>query len=163
MSRTRFTAMFFAMTLPCLLASLEHPAPVFAAVAQQGGIVLTTSPPDPQGHLARGRSLILKKEFSEAIVELNKSLELDPDNEQIYLNLAQAYVAMKKLPEAEAMLDKGLQRKATSPTLHLAKGDLAVLQGKHPDAEAHYQHALELDPDQDGLSAKLGQFYVATQ
>jgi tetratricopeptide (TPR) repeat protein len=163
MSKIRFAALVCSLAWPYLSIGPDPSAPVFAAVAQHGGIVLTTSPPDPQGHLSRGRSLILKKEFSEAITELNKSLELDPDNEQFYLNLVQAYVALKKIPEAEAILNKGLQRNRTSTTLYLAKGDLAVLQGKPSDAEAHYQRTLELNPDQDGLYAKLGQFYVATQ
>ena len=73
-------------------------------------IVLTSSPQDPKGHLLRGRSLIVEKEFEEGISELQKSLELDPDNEQVYLDLARAYFAMKKPEEAKKILEKGLEK-----------------------------------------------------
>ena len=93
-------------------------------------IVLASSPQDPKGHLLRGRSLIVEKEFEEGITELKKSLELDPANEQIYLDLARAYVAMKKHEEAKTILEQGLERNSTSTTLILATGDLLLVQGK---------------------------------
>ena len=119
-------------------------------------IVLTSSPQDPKGHLLRGRSLIVEKEFEEGITELKKSLELDPDNEQIYIDLARAYLTMNKPEDAEASLEQGLQHNSTSTALMLAKGDLLLLQGKQPEAEAQFQRALELDADNDALYAKLG-------
>ena len=126
-------------------------------------IVLTSSPQDPKGHLLRGRSLIVEKEFEEGITELRKSLELDPENEQIYLDLARAYFAMKKPKEAKTILDQGLQRHSTSTILILATGDLLLVQGKQAEAEAQFQRALELDADNDALYAKLGKYYLATQ
>ncbi|MDH3769484.1 MAG: tetratricopeptide repeat protein, partial [Nitrospirota bacterium] len=116
---------------------------------KQADIVLTSSPQDPKGHLLRGRSLIVEKEFEEGITELKKSLELDPDNEQIYVDLARAYLAMKKPEEAEASLEQGLQHNSTSIMLILAKGDLLLVQGKQPEAEAQFQRALEVDADND--------------
>ena len=49
---------------------------------EKAEVVLASSPQDPKGHLLRGRSLIVEKDFEEGIKELKKSLELDPDNEQ---------------------------------------------------------------------------------
>ena len=125
-------------------------------------IVLTSSPQDPKGHLLRGRSLIVEKEFEEGITELKKSLELDPDNEQIYLDLARAYLAMKKPQEADAILEEGFKHNSSSTMLILAKGDLLLVQGKQSEAEALFQRALTLDADNDALYAKLGKYYLVT-
>ena len=126
-------------------------------------VVLASSPQDPKGHLLRGRSLIVEKEFEEGIQELKKSLELDPANEQVYIDLARAYLALKKPVEADAILDQGLQQKADSTTLILAKGDFYLLQGKPAEAEAQYRSALELEPENDGLTVKVAKYYQASQ
>lgn len=125
--------------------------------------MLASSPQDPKGHLLRGRSLIVEKEFEEGIQELKKSLELDPANEQVYIDLARAYLALKKPVEADAILDQGLQQKADSTTLILAKGDFYLLQGKPAEAEAQYRRALELEPENDGLTVKVAKYYQASQ
>ena len=126
-------------------------------------IFLTSSPQDPKGHLLRGRSLIQEKAFEEGISELKKSLELDPDNEQIYVDLARAYMGMKKPGEAEVSLEQGLEQHNTSSMLIVAMGDLLLVQGKRQEAERQFRRALELEPDNDALYAKLGKYYLATQ
>ncbi|MDH5774849.1 MAG: tetratricopeptide repeat protein, partial [Nitrospirota bacterium] len=126
-------------------------------------IVLASSPQDPKGHLLRGRSLIIEKEFEEGIAELKKSIELDPENEHIYIDLARAYLAMKKPEEAEATLRKALENKKDSTTLILAMGDLLLIQGKRSEAEEQYQRALDIDSNNEALYAKLGQYYLGTQ
>jgi tetratricopeptide (TPR) repeat protein len=130
---------------------------------EKAEVVLASSPQDPKGHLLRGRSLIVGKEFEEGIKELKKSLELDPDNEQVYVDLARAYLTLKKPEEAVAILDQGLTKMANSTTLILAKGDLYLLQGKNTEAETQYQRALEIDPENDGFYVKLARYYQATQ
>jgi len=100
MPQTRVTGVFLCLILPLLFVSQGS--------ATQSNIILVSSPPDPKGHLLRGRSLIVEKEFEKGIAELKKSLTLDPDNEQIYLDLARAYLAMKKPEEAEAILEQDL-------------------------------------------------------
>ena len=109
---------------------------------KQADIVLTSSPQDPKGHLLRGRSLIVEKEFEEGITELKKSLELDPDNEQIYIDLARAYLAMKKPEEAEASLEQGLQHNSTSTTLILAKGDFTLFKNFSPSLKSFSKTAM---------------------
>ncbi|MDR4483501.1 MAG: tetratricopeptide repeat protein [Nitrospirales bacterium] len=130
---------------------------------QYAEVVLASSPQDFKGHLLRGRSLLVEKDFEKGIEELKKSLELDPDNEQVYVDLARAYLAFKKPEDADAILDQGLTRKANSTVLNLAKGDLYLLQGKNTEAEVQYQRVLELDPKNDGLYVKLASYYQATQ
>jgi len=132
-------------------------------VKKHDDLVLTSSPQNPRGHLLRGRSLIMEKEFEEGIIELKRSLDLDPDNDQIYLDLARAYLALKKPEEADAIIEQGLQRHNTSITLILAKGDLLLVQGKQTEAEVQFHRAMELDRDNDALYAKLGTYYLVTQ
>jgi tetratricopeptide (TPR) repeat protein len=126
-------------------------------------VVLVSSPHDPKGHLLRGRSLIMEKNFEKGIEELKKSLELDPDNEQVYVDLARAYLILEKPEEAEDILDQGLIKKANSPTLILAKGEFYSLQGRNTEAEALFQEVLVLDPENYDYYAKLAGYYQATQ
>jgi tetratricopeptide (TPR) repeat protein len=104
MPRTRVTGLFLGLVLPFFLGSPGTSTQLSAEETKaKPHIVLTSSPQNPRGHLLRGRRLIAEKEFEEGISELKKSLELDPNNEQIYLDLARAYLAMKKPEEAEAL------------------------------------------------------------
>ena len=82
---------------------------------EKADIVLTSSPQDPKGHLLRGRSLIVEKEFEEGITELKKSLELDPSNEQVYLDLARAYLALKNRMRLMLFWTKGYNRRPIPP------------------------------------------------
>jgi len=82
---------------------------------QKAEIILASSPQNPKGHLLRGRSLLIQKEFEEGISELKKSLALDPENVQIYIDLARAYVGLKKPKVAEETLRKGLLKTPNSP------------------------------------------------
>ncbi|MCA9452324.1 MAG: tetratricopeptide repeat protein, partial [Nitrospira sp.] len=77
------------------------------AAKRHAEVVLISSPYHPKGHLLRGRSLIMEKKLEKGIEELKKSLELDPDNEQVYVDLARAYLILEKPEEAEDILDQG--------------------------------------------------------
>ncbi len=141
---------------------LPPQALVMAAVTHPAPLIFTSSPPNPQGHLSRGKQLILQKEFFEAVAELKASLALDPDNEQIYLALAQAYIGLEQLDKAEAILNKAFQEINATVSLSLAQGDLAFIQGRHTEAETAYREALQLDPDHDGPYLTLGRLFMAT-
>ena len=130
---------------------------------EHADIVLAMSPQDPKGHLLRGRSLIIEKEFEEGIRELKQTLEWDPDNEQIYVDLAKAFLAMKKPGEAKDILEQGLQQNDASIMLILAKADVLLVPGERQEAEAQFQRALELDVENDELYAKFGIYFLATQ
>ena len=133
------------------------------AAKRHAEVVLISSPYHPKGHLLRGRSLIMEKKLEKGIEELKKSLELDPDNEQVYVDLARAYLILEKPEEAEDILDQGLNKKANSPTLILAKGEFYLLQGRNTEAEALFQEVLVLDPENDGYYVKLAGYYQTTQ
>ncbi|WNM64036.1 tetratricopeptide repeat protein [Candidatus Nitrospira neomarina] len=130
---------------------------------QHAEVVLVSSPNDPKGHLLQGRSLIMERDFEKGIEELKKSLELDPDNEQVYVDLARAYLILEKPEEAEDVLDKGLTKKANSPTLILAKGEFYSLQGKNTEAEALFQEVLALDPENYDYYVKIAGYYQTNQ
>ena len=130
---------------------------------EKADIVLASSPQDPKGHLLRGRSLIIDKEYEEGIAELKRSIELDPDNVQIYIDLARAYLGMKDSQLAEQTLQNALTRYPKSTELVVALGDLQLVQNKPKDAENFYRKARDLDPENGALSVKLAKFYQATQ
>ena len=58
---------------------------------EHADMFLASAPLDPKGHILRGRSLIIEKEFDQGIEEFKKSIELDPENVQIYVDIARAF------------------------------------------------------------------------
>jgi tetratricopeptide (TPR) repeat protein len=122
-------------------------------------IVLASAPQDPKGHLLRGRSLIIEKEFDQGVEEFQQAIQLDPENVNTYIDLAKAYIGMKKPEEAFEALKQGLAKQPNSIDLVLALGDIYLVTGKADEAEVQYQKALELDPEREALFIKLSRFY----
>ncbi len=126
---------------------------------QHADIVLASSPQDPKGHLLRGRSLIIEKEFNQGVEEFQQAIELDSDNVNTYIDLAKAYIGMKDTDAAFDALNQGLANHPKSLEIILALGDIYLVTGKSEEAEAQYLKALEIDPDNEGLSLKLSRYY----
>ncbi|MDA0738723.1 MAG: tetratricopeptide repeat protein [Nitrospirae bacterium] len=126
---------------------------------QHADIVLASAPQDPKGHLLRGRSLIIEKEFNQGVEEFQQAIELDADNVNTYIDLAKAYIGMKDTEAAFDTLNQGLAKHPKSVELILALGDISLVTGKADDAEAQYRKAIELDPENEALSIKLARFY----
>jgi len=122
-------------------------------------LVLASTPQDPKGHLLRGRSLIIEKEFDQGVEEFQRAIQLDPENVNTYIDLAKAYIGMKQPDEAFAALKQGLAKKPNSTPLVLALGDIYLVTGKAEEAETQYRRALELDPGSEALLIKLSRFY----
>jgi len=122
-------------------------------------LVLASTPQDPKGHLLRGRSLIIEKEFDQGVEEFQRAIQLDPENVNTYIDLAKAYIGMKQPDEAFAALKQGLAKKLNSTPLVLALGDIYLVTGKAEEAETQYRRALELDPGSEALLIKLSRFY----
>jgi tetratricopeptide (TPR) repeat protein len=122
-------------------------------------IVLASAPQDPKGHLLRGRSLIIEKEFDQGIEEFRQAIQLDPDNTNTYIDLAKAYIGLKKPEDAFAALKEGLAKQPNSVELILTLGDIYLITGKVDEAESRYRKALELEPDNEALFIKLSRFY----
>ncbi len=126
---------------------------------EHADIVLASAPQDPKGHLLRGRSLIIEKEFKQGIEEFQQAIELDADNVNTYIDLAKAYIGMKDPDSAFDTLKKGLAKHPKSVEMILALGDIYLVTGKADKAEAQYRKALELDPESEALVIKLSRFY----
>ncbi|MCZ6801044.1 MAG: tetratricopeptide repeat protein [Nitrospirae bacterium] len=126
-------------------------------------IVLASAPRDPKGHMLRGRSLVIEKEFEQGIEEFRKSIELDPDNVQPYIDLARAYVGLKQQNKAHEALQEGLRKHPNSSDLIVSRGDLFLVNGEKEKAEAQYKLAVETVPDNEALYIKLGKFYQVTR
>jgi tetratricopeptide (TPR) repeat protein len=126
-------------------------------------IVLASAPQDPKGHMLRGRSLVIEKEFEQGIEEFRKSIELDPDNVQPYIDLARAYVGLKQPDKAHKALQEGLAAHPQSSDLIVSRGDLFLVSGKKEKAETQYKLAIEKAPDNEALYIKLAKFYQVTR
>ncbi len=75
---------------------------------------LDKAPDDPQRHYRLGIVYEFKKEYSLAVTEYKKSLELQPDNARMLLALGRTYLKTGKLSESRDMLEAA---KKADPTL----------------------------------------------
>lgn len=126
---------------------------------EQAESILASAPEHKEGHILLGQSLIGNKRIKEGIIELKKSLELNPGNMQIALDLARAYVQANNFQAAEAVLQQTLQSSPNVAEVRIALGDLRIIQGAPDLAEPEYKKALELNPSNEGLYYKLAGYY----
>ncbi len=109
-----------------------------------------TSPESPRAHFALGEVYYKKGEYSLAIDEYEKALELNPDVAELYNALGLAYEGNHAWGEASAVYKTGLKAKAltnrTKVNLLLNLGN-AYSRLHQPDlASTYYRKVLELEP-----------------
>ncbi|MDR3717819.1 MAG: tetratricopeptide repeat protein [Bryobacteraceae bacterium] len=97
-----------------------------------------------------------KRQYPEAIPELKKALELDPNDARALVNLGIAQAATGAPDEAAANYRKAIQAEPKNAGGYLAMGDLMEAQGTPGEAVAYYGQALELRPDDARLHNRMG-------
>ena len=115
-------------------------------------LILTSCQTSPQVELAQdylvlGNAYYEQKNWAEAIRFLNRSLELNPENNAARYNLALAYLQLSKTEEALTHLEK---LKTTQPDNTLVLKALAYAQfwsKKYSEADETYQKIAELLPN----------------
>lgn len=76
---------------------------------------LAYNPKSPGLHLERGRRLAADKRYDEAVVHLNRSIELRPEEAEAYVEIAKIYFAQEQLERAGAELERALKAEPANP------------------------------------------------
>ncbi|MEO0475716.1 MAG: tetratricopeptide repeat protein [Planctomycetota bacterium] len=86
------------------------------------------------------------RDFTQAIQQFNRVLQIDPSFYPAYANLATMYADAERFEEAHRLLDRGLRQLPKQPDLLYAKAMLHIRQRDYPRALALLNEAYEQAP-----------------
>ncbi|MCU0661969.1 MAG: tetratricopeptide repeat protein, partial [Myxococcota bacterium] len=91
-----------------------------------------------------------------AIVELNKAVEMAPDDPETYFMMAQMYRQMKSFADARSVLMEVEKRSKDYPGFALEKGLILEQEGNLASALEAYEKALAAQPDNSNAKIRVG-------
>jgi TolB-like protein/Flp pilus assembly protein TadD len=150
-----FAGVYFSLGLVRLLYDWDLPG---AETEIQRGLQL--APNDAAGHFAYGEWLTAMGRFEEAILELERALDLDPLSSPISANLAAAYSFVRQYDRALEQIRKTVE---LDPSFIAAQAVLALLlarAGNFDDAVAEVQKYLFLPGSDWRGTGLLGVVYA---
>lgn len=112
-------------------------------------------PEDPTPALFRAELLDQLDEFEEAEPAYRRVIELDPANSRAYRRLGSLYRRTGRLDEAYEAFSEAVALGAEDPIVFELLGDIASGQEDLERARRHYQHALDLSPNDNDLQLRL--------
>jgi tetratricopeptide (TPR) repeat protein len=103
-----------------------------------------------------GYALLQKGQVDEAIVQLQKALEINPNYAEAHNNLGNALVQKGLVDEAIGQYQKALEINPNYAEAHINLGNVLLQKGLVDKAIGQYQKALEIDPNHAGAHNNLG-------
>jgi type IV pilus assembly protein PilF len=91
-------------------------------------------------------ALAEEKRYSDALVQLCKIVEADPDDVNALLVQGVILAKQRKFKDAVAVLEQALEQDATLAMAHVYIADVRIDQGSYSSAKTHLKQALEIDP-----------------
>ena len=110
-----------------------------------------------------GGTYMLENSYDEAIIALNKALEMKPDGIDALTLLATIYIDKGMPYQARSLLEQALAIDSTNPGLYMKLGQAFSQLEKYQTAEKAFRKAAALKPDEPviyyyiGLTCELGQ------
>ena len=104
----------------------------------------------------RAVDLLKKEQYSAAIAEWEKALQLDPEDAKAHYNLALDLTREGKLDEAIPHFEKAVLEDPRFAEAHNNLGIACVQTGRIDEAVTHFQKAVELEPDYGSAHNNLG-------
>ena len=130
----------------------SKPPPVVKPVATP---IPTPTPPDFSFYQTRADQNSGKGEFSLALADYNKTLEMKPDNAVAYLGRGKAHYNLKSYDLSVKDFDKALELNPKDSVAFLNRGESYERLGDPRKAMVDYQKATEIDPSNDTAKANL--------
>jgi len=107
-------------------------------------------------HINFGEFLLKQGNENEAMAELQKGVDIQPDNAEAHYYLADLLLKQGKVDEAIAHYQKAFERQPDTDDYRSALGELLLKQGKADEAIAHYQKVLQISPGLAGTHNDMG-------
>jgi TonB family protein len=115
----------------------------------------TPTPPDFSFYQTRADQNAGKGEFTLALADYNKTLEMKPDNAVAYLGRGRTHYNLKSYDLSVRDYDKALELNPKDSAAFLNRGVSYEKLGETRKAAADYQKAVDLDPANDTAKASL--------
>jgi tetratricopeptide (TPR) repeat protein len=131
------------------------PTTAIGAPAASGG----DQPATAADFLRRGQALAARRDFSGAVDDFGKGIELEPANSDLYIARANARLASRQAVLAMSDLNQALKIKPDDPRALLSRGDLYLDSGDVARARSDFEAALKAAPDNADLRLRIGGAY----
>jgi len=95
----------------------------------------------------RGTFRCLKGKHEEALADLSKSIELDPEMTQSYIKRASMNLELGAPEKAEEDFEAALSKNAEDPDIYYHRAQLHFIKGEFAEAQKDYQKSIDLDRD----------------
>ncbi len=129
--------------------------PAVAVVKAVATPIPTPTPPDFSFYQTRADQNAGKGEFSLAIADYNKTLEMKPDSSVAYLGRGKAHYNLKSYDLSVKDFDKALELNPKDSLAVMNRGVAFEKLGETRKALEDYQKAMDLDPANDAAKANL--------
>jgi tetratricopeptide (TPR) repeat protein len=116
-----------------------------AATIQFGNAVLV-DPRYAEAHYQLAQTYIKLQDWLHAYQELNRTLELQPENYQAHIDIANLLIADHEPGKAKEHIDLLLQKDANEPQVHEAAANLLSAEADYSGAVLQMQKAIALGP-----------------
>ena len=123
----------------------------------EAGTAVRLRPDYVPAHLQLARAYTLKKDLSNAELELKRILELDPRSEVALYHLGFTYLDQGRAQPARETFSRLLSVAPQSSDAHYGLGKVFAMEDKLPEAIAEYQTTANLDPEYEGVYYDMGQ------
>ena len=137
-----------------VLVKVKAPAPT-PAPKPVATPVPTPTPPDSTFYFNRANSNFVKGDFDLAIVDYNKSIELNPKDTSSYLSRGMAYFNKKNYDLTIADYDKVIELNPTDAKTYFNRANSYEKLGNAQKAIDDFQKTVELDPTNETARASL--------
>ncbi|HVF30214.1 MAG TPA: tetratricopeptide repeat protein [Pyrinomonadaceae bacterium] len=117
--------------------------------------VPTPTPPDFNFYQTRADMNAGKGDFSGALPDYNKSIEMKPDNQVAYLNRGKTHFSLKSYDLSVKDFDRAVELNPKDSTAVFNRGVSYEKLGDAKKAMADFQKAVDLDPSNESAKASL--------
>jgi len=106
-----------------------------------------------------GRYLDAKGQVADAMVELSRAIENDPNHSRFYVALARIYIEKNVLPLAKDNYLSALNIDSTIASTHYGLATVQMDMREYSEALAQFKKARDLDPDYPNVDYQIGKLY----
>jgi serine protease Do len=129
-------------------------------LAAAAGVAAQQIPPEAETHYLAAREALLANDVDKALGEINKSVELAPQNFMPYVLRGRIYLGRQETDKAEADFTRAISLKADYPEAYTLRARALQAQDRLDQAVNDLNRALSLDAnDKEALSTRAYVYY----